>query len=162
MLIMSNSWIVYPHTHVRLQKQFAAQFSPLVDSIIAHESWLRSRLSFGYDVWHFRAIFTLFLSSIVPHSGFTREMRLYITQHPVFASVRINTEKDQKLQKTHFVCFNAVHQWRTLRLIFINTKRTVFSELPRRTGRGHIWPLDIIPYVLMAMRLKHNFCVYFH
>ena len=38
-----------------------------------------------------------------------------------------------------------------IKLGWVNTRRTAFSELPRRTGRGHFWPLDIIRYLLMAM-----------
>jgi len=57
-----------------------------------------------------RHFFLGFFCIIVHHSGFTTEMRLYIVQPPVFASVTINTEKDQQLQKAHFVCFNVIHQ----------------------------------------------------
>ena len=96
--------------------EIATQFSPLIGFIIAHNDGLSCRpaMMMSGVVRHFPAIFTPLLSSffciIVHHSGFTTEMRLYIVQPPVFASVTINTEKDQQLQKAHFVCFNVIHQ----------------------------------------------------
>ena len=74
------------------------QCSFFIGFIIAHNYGLSCRpaMMMSSVVRRFPAIFTLLLGFciIVPHSGFTTEMRLYIARPPVFASVTINTEKD--------------------------------------------------------------------
>ena len=98
--------------------EIATQFSPLIGFIIAHNDGLSCRpamMMSGVDR-HFPAIFTPLLPSFFVLSSTIADLPqkcvciYYIVQPPVFASVTINTEKDQQLQKAHFVCFNVIHQ----------------------------------------------------
>jgi hypothetical protein len=120
--------------------EFATQFKLLIGFIIAHDYDINRRsisaivvvpaLSDNFHVISafipttsgiFRqlsCLFPLFYRSVIPVADLAR-ICLYITRPLVFASVSVNAEQDQKLQKTHFLCFNSIPQWRTLG-IFIN------------------------------------------
>ena len=112
--------------------EFATQLKLLIGFIIAHDYDINRRsisaivvvlaLSVNFHVISasipttsgiFRQLSCfspLFYRSVIPVADLTR-IWLYMTRPLVFASVTVNAEKDQKLQKTHFLRFNSIPQW---------------------------------------------------